>query len=352
MKKCLEYKVRKIMLSTMLASYLVAQGKNVESLDSFHAIDMNEDLEEEKTITERKKYIEVCNEIDFNDRQEFRKGVEQKFIRIPSVTANTNVNIRKSPTEEGELAGKLVEGHTLELLKELDNGWDEVLYYGKVCYVNREYVSKTTTYQVNGDIKKMCYATNSVLLTIPKGLSSTGKEEKVTLPALEFFEIYEEKDDTYLVQTNDYVGYISKTFLEELTGTIVVVDISDQELKLYYNKEVVLETPVVTGKPSTPSDEGLFKIYAFKYNDYLRGEGYASYVDIMMKYNNGEGLHDAQYHSCNNGKQNNHGWRSPEEYGGNTYLTNGSHGCINMLYDDAFTVFGYVEEGTLVLVKK
>ena len=47
-----------------------------------------------------------------------------------------------------------------------------------------------------------------------------------------------------------------------------------------------------------------------------------------------------------------HGWRSHEEFGGQTYLTNGSHGCINMLNDDVMLVSQYVEVGTPVIVKK
>ena len=69
-----------------------------------------------------------------------------------------------------------------------------------------------------------------------------------------------------------------------------------------------------------------------------------------MPYNGGEGLHDAEYHTNLDGRK--HGWRNHEEFGGQTYLTNGSHGCINMLNDDVMLVSQYVEVGTPVIVKK
>ena len=130
----------------------------------------------------------------------------------------------------------------------------------------------------------------------------------------------------------------------------MVVDISSQEVKLYCNNEVILTTPVVTGKPSTPSDKGLFEIYDISNSRYLIGPNYKSYVDIMMKYNGGEGLHDAQYHTHEDGFK--HGWRDISEFGGDTYLKHGSHGCINMIHDDVMTVSDYVDIGTKVLVKE
>lgn len=202
----------------------------------------------------------------------------------------------------------------------------------------------------NGFIESIYYVKNDTTLTIPSFLTESKVEEQVTLPKLECLEVYDILDDTCLVKTNEYVGFTTLENLEELTGTFVVVDISSQEVKLYCNNEVILTTPVVTGKPSTPSDKGLFEIYDISHSRYLIGPNYKSYVDIMMKYNGGEGLHDAQYHTHEDGFR--HGWRDASEFGGDTYLKHGSHGCINMLHDDVMTVSDYVNIGTKVLVKE
>lgn len=202
----------------------------------------------------------------------------------------------------------------------------------------------------NGFIESIYYVKNDTTLTIPSFLTESKVEEQVTLPKLECLEVYDILDDTCLVKTNEYIGFTTLENLEELTGTFVVVDISSQEVKLYCNNEVILTTPVVTGKPSTPSDKGLFEIYDISHSRYLIGPNYKSYVDIMMKYNGGEGLHDAQYHTHKDGFR--HGWRDASEFGGDTYLKHGSHGCINMIHDDVMTVSDYVDIGTKVLVKE
>ena len=202
----------------------------------------------------------------------------------------------------------------------------------------------------NGFIESIYYVKNDTALTIPSFLTESKVEEQVTLPKLECLEVYDILDDTCLVKTNEYIGFTTLENLEELTGTFVVVDISSQEVKLYCNNEVILTTPVVTGKPSTPSDKGLFEIYDISHSRYLIGPNYKSYVDIMMKYNGGEGLHDAQYHTHEDGFR--HGWRDASECGGDTYLKHGSHGCINMIHDDVMTVSDYVDIGTKVLVKE
>lgn len=202
----------------------------------------------------------------------------------------------------------------------------------------------------NGFIESIYYVKEDTTLTIPSFLTESKVEEQVTLPKLECLEVYDILDDTCLVKTNEYIGFTTLENLEELTGTFVVVDISSQEVKLYCNNEVILTTPVVTGKPSTPSDKGLFEIYDISHSRYLIGPNYKSYVDIMMKYNGGEGLHDAQYHTHEDGFR--HGWRDASEFGGDTYLKHGSHGCINMIHDDVMTVSDYVDIGTKVLVKE
>ncbi len=302
-------------------------------------------IEEPLVVNRTPEYI---SKTLLSEKRQFKQ-----FLEVPSVIAHENVNIRKAPNLGADLAGKLVEGQTLELLEELNNGWYKVLYYEEECYLSSDYTSKTITYKVNGDIKKIFYAKDTIDIVIPAEISVSGFEEYATIPSLECLEVYNETENQYLVQTSDFIGFIDKNSpLEELVGTFVVVDISDQKLKLYENNKIILETPVVTGKTSTPSDEGLFQIYKYKKNDYLIGPGYKSYIDIMMFYNRGEGLHDSEINYCENGKQNNHGWRRPEEFGGNTYINHGSHGCVNMLNDAVFEVYEHTSIGTKVLVKK
>lgn len=344
--------MNKIKNKTIIAALIGALNFNVMGCTTPDIVDASPSKQESNCDETIEDTFVIKDELDIpvSTSPEETKEDEENSIIIPVsvVKATTDVNIRNF---DNSILGVLPEGKTLTLVEKLENGSYAVNYYDKIGKVDGRYVEESTEYICNVPIQKVLYATKDTQITIPDYLSSTGYVETLQIPALECFEVYETIEDYYLVQTNDYIGYINKEDTEELTGTFVVIDISDQELKLYSNNEVIVTTPVVTGKPPrTPSDQGLFSIYHISYNRDLVGPNYRSYVDIMMKYNGGEGLHDAEYHTNEDGKK--HGWRSPQEFGGNTYLTDGSHGCINMLHDDVFEVAEYVEKGTKVLVKE
>ena len=56
-----------------------------------------------------------------------------------------------------------------------------------------------------------------------------------------------------------------------------------------------------------------------------------------MQFYEGYGLHDAT-------------WRSNYEFGGDTYWYSGSHGCVNLPYYAAESLYFMVSRGTYVLV--
>ena len=67
----------------------------------------------------------------------------------------------------------------------------------------------------------------------------------------------------------------------------------------------------------------------------LNGENYSSDVSFWMPYCGNVGMHDAS-------------WRST--FGGNIYKRNGSHGCVNLPYAAAKTIFENIAAGYPVLV--
>ena len=97
-------------------------------------------------------------------------------------------------------------------------------------------------------------------------------------------------------------------------------------------------TPVVTGTRNTyrESDLGLFTVHTKAENLYIIP---GAWVDCVSYYNGGEGIHTA----C---------WRTTPEFGGDTYITNGSHGCINTPHDEAMYVHKVLKKGEKVLVKE
>ena len=65
------------------------------------------------------------------------------------------------------------------------------------------------------------------------------------------------------------------------------------------------------------------------------GSDYASPVTYWMPFNGGIGMHDAT-------------WRST--FGGKIYLNAGSHGCVNMPYQKAGSVYNNVSAGYPIVV--
>lgn len=125
--------------------------------------------------------------------------------------------------------------------------------------------------------------------------------------------------------------------------TYVEVDLTNQYMYLFVNGSVVTSSPIVTGKPSEGSatPQGVYSIRYCKRNAVLRGpkkeDGtyeWESPVAFWMPFNGAIGLHDATWQAA---------------FGGSRYLTHGSHGCVNLPYNIAETVFNNVSAGTPVV---
>lgn len=115
------------------------------------------------------------------------------------------------------------------------------------------------------------------------------------------------------------------------------VDLDNQHVYIHKNGSVVVSTDCVSGKAlagnNTP--DGTYKL-AFKQKDAtLRGDNYESHVKYWMPFNLGIGFHDAS-------------WRS--KFGGDIYVTSGSHGCVNLPPSVAGSVYENVEAGEAVIV--
>ena len=256
---------------------------------------------------------------------------------VPAVQATTNVKIREQATTESKQLDLLRENHSIKMIRLLDNGWYEVEYAGGingVAYVCGDYVKETI--MVQGNYYKVGYLKNDAYIYDAPNGNVTG-----IVPQYESGEIYSLENGYYLVSTDDaQVGYIKKGDMGILTDTAVVVDISAQTLTVYSNNQIVLTSPIVSGKDNEErhSDIGCFSIRSKETDRYLTdGSTYNSHVNYWMPYNGGEGLHDAT-------------WRS--RFGGDIYKTNGSHGCINLPLEKAKELYNIVHVGDTVLVKR
>ena len=122
----------------------------------------------------------------------------------------------------------------------------------------------------------------------------------------------------------------------DIGGTYVEICISQQKMWCYKDGQLVVETPVVTGSHATGYDTPAGSVWAIdgKKSDY-DFTLYTAHVMFWLPFNDQVGIHDSS-------------WRS--EYGGDIYLTNGSHGCVNTPYDAAEKIFNTVGIGDPVIV--
>ena len=139
-------------------------------------------------------------------------------------------------------------------------------------------------------------------------------------------------------------GYVSGSYTHQ---DFIYLDISDQTIKLYKNGQIALTVPTVTGNKSKGHDTPLGVYTVGNKLSYQTMGGrihlskYNAYVDYWIPFIGGSyGFHDAD-------------WRTSSQLTNkNTYLTNGSHGCVNMFTEDAKALYNYAYNGLKVFIVK
>lgn len=120
-------------------------------------------------------------------------------------------------------------------------------------------------------------------------------------------------------------------------NTYVEINLTAQHLYFYKDGKKIIDTDFVSGNvaKNTATPVGIYPVTYTQKDATLRGDNYETPVSFWMPFNGGVGMHDAT-------------WRS--KFGGTIYKTNGSHGCINLPYSAAQTIFQYLKKGDPVLV--
>lgn len=131
-----------------------------------------------------------------------------------------------------------------------------------------------------------------------------------------------------------YSSTAKKKGMSDIGSSYVEADLTHQHLYLYKDGSIVFETDFVSGNmTSTPgcvTPQGVFGLTYKTTNAVLRGADYETPVNYWMPFYGNYGMHDAT-------------WRSV--FGGDIYISNGSHGCINLPLASAATIYEYVSTG-------
>lgn len=130
-------------------------------------------------------------------------------------------------------------------------------------------------------------------------------------------------------------------------NTYVEIDLTNQQVYFYKDGTMVLSSGCVTGNPNkgNATPPGIYRIYNKQSPSILRGQidpktgkrEYETPVTYWIPFNGGIGLHDANWQSA---------------FGGERYLSNGSHGCVNLPESIAATIYSRVNIGTPVILYK
>lgn len=118
--------------------------------------------------------------------------------------------------------------------------------------------------------------------------------------------------------------------------TTIKINIPSQTIGIYEDGDCIILSDCVTGtegEHDTPT--GTYWISYKSQNETLSGADYSVKVSYWMAFNGGIGIHDAD-------------WR--EDFGGDIYSYNGSHGCVNVPEWMAYEIYSRCDVGTMVEV--
>ncbi len=131
----------------------------------------------------------------------------------------------------------------------------------------------------------------------------------------------------------------------DIGDTYAEVDLTNQVMYYVSGGSVVMSTSIVSGNPTTghATPTGVHRILYKESPSVLKGTQdengnyeYETEVTFWMPFtNDGCGFHDATWQPT---------------FGGSWYLTNGSHGCINMSYSDAEKLYSLIQTRDPVIV--
>lgn len=131
----------------------------------------------------------------------------------------------------------------------------------------------------------------------------------------------------------------------DIGTTFAEVDLTNQVMYYIKDGQVAMKADVVTGNPNTNhgTPAGVHFVLYKESPSVLRGDRqvtgeyeWETEVQFWMPFtSDGCGFHDATWQPT---------------FGGDRYLTNGSHGCVNMSYNEAEQLYNMIQTGDPVIV--
>lgn len=129
---------------------------------------------------------------------------------------------------------------------------------------------------------------------------------------------------------------------DDIGSTYIEIDLSNQYMFLYVDGDIIVETPMVSGKIGAETVPGANAVNEMLYDTNLVGinpfseKSYSTPVNYWIRFDDkAQGIHDASWQGS---------------FGGNVYQSAGSLGCINTPLGAVEIIYNNVDYGTPVIV--
>lgn len=126
---------------------------------------------------------------------------------------------------------------------------------------------------------------------------------------------------------------------------IIWIDLAKQRLSIFQNKNFITSYQILTGKNSTPTPTGTYKV---NYKSFKANDG------IQLRDDKGKPTVGVSYWAPFIGDSyafHNASWRQSWEFGNIAHRAlNGSHGCVNMSYSDIEDMYTIIKTNDTVYI--
>lgn len=273
---------------------------------------------------------------------EFVLDISQAYDQ-PTVTAN-DATLQKQFAEIDAMQSAqitlLIDGYSVTIPKEEIASW---LYFNEqgqavADYDRVEDYVRELNYQYSGLLNSRVFqSTWQGEVVVQAGTYGWYIDRHTETPAL-----IEDVENARTVTREPAIGGSGYGMGDSVGNSYVEVDIANQMMFIYLEGELVLETPIVTGRPGTDTIPGAYQVWNMETPSVLRG--YNPHTDVNYEQpvsywiafdDQQQGIHDANWQAS---------------FGGASYTYSGSLGCVNTPPSVMPTVFSLVYYGMPVII--
>jgi cell wall-associated NlpC family hydrolase len=201
--------------------------KTSAGFDAIEVYDLTADNEletESETETESESETEIETESETSSE-------EQDFSGLVIAQVNNYVNVRSTPSEDGEIVGKLYDKSVGEFIEE-DNGWYKITSGNCTGYVKAEYCVTGEEAQALAKEVGTTYAIVNTTTLKVRQEANTDSAVLGLVPINEELIVVEELDGWVKISIEEGDGYVSREFVNLRTDFVSAESKEEEEARL------------------------------------------------------------------------------------------------------------------------